>query len=398
MGLFTLPPAPEAAPRSAFEDLEERLSLPALASASASYGSVDGSKFSNALQSVAVGSTVDLIASLGSELPLDVYRGEGSERRKITTPGYLQDIEGDGRGTSDTIYQVIMSWALRGNLYADILERSRMGDYITQFSPYHPDDVSVRKESGKPVWFVNGKRVGDPSAFMHRRVMPIPGNLLGRSAITAHANTIGVSLAATRFGQQWFTDGAHPTALLTTDKGLTAKQARTAKARFLEVFKGRREPLVLGNGWDFKPLQLNPEESQFLQTQGYSEAQCARIFGPGFAEILGYETGGSMDYANIESRATHLLVFGMNKWLRRLERLLTEMLPRPQYVRINRDAMLESTTLTRYQVHASALTNRWKVVNEVRNDEDLPPVPWGDEPNTPTAAAPAAAPADGGKP
>ena len=86
----------------------------------------------------------------------------------------------------------------------------------------------------------------------------------------------------------------------------------------------------------------------------------------------------------------------MNRWLRRVERLLTEMLPRPQYVRINRAAMLESTTLTRYQAHALALANRWKTVNEVRDHEDMPPVEWGDEPNT-TPAAPPAGPADGGK-
>lgn len=395
MGLFAAPPAPSQ--RDLGDELEARLSLPALAAASESYGSVDGSKMSNALQSVAIGSTVDLICSLGSELPIDVFRGEGAGRQKITTPGYLQDIEGEGRGTEDFIYQVLGSWTLRGNLYADVLQRHSSG-YVTQMTAYHPDDVTVRKVGGKPTWFVKNKEITDPSGFLHKRVMPTPGHLLGRSAITAHAATIGVSLASTRFGGQWFTDGAHPTALLTTDKALTKKQAVTAKDRFLAVFRGRREPLVLGNGWDYKPLQMNPEESQFLQTQGYSEAQCARIFGPGFAEILGYESGGNLTYSNIESRATHLLVFGMNRWLRRVDRLLTEMLPRPQYARINRDAMLESTTLTRYQAHALALTNQWKVVNEVRADEDMAPVEWGDQPNKPTPAAVPAAPADGGKP
>lgn len=391
MGLF----ATAATPR---HDTEERLSLPALASSldgGGTYSSIDGSKLNSALQSVAIGATVDLICSLGSELPVNVYRGEGSERVKLTTPGYLLDIEGEGRGSEDFLYQVLMSWALRGNLYADVLQRHRTG-YITQMSAYHPDDVTARESGGKVTWFVKGTEIRDPWSFLHNRVMPVPGFLLGRSAITAHAATIGVSLAATRFGGQWFSDGAHPTALLTTEASLTQKQAMTAKDRFLAVFRGRREPLVLGNGWDYKPLQINPEESQFLETQGYSEAQCARIFGPGFAEILGYQTGGNLTYANIESRATHLLVFGMNKWLSRADRLLTAMLPKPQYARINRDAMLESTTLTRYAVHASALQNRWKVVNEVRSLEDMPPVAWGDEPNQPNAA-PAAPPADGGK-
>lgn len=393
MGLFAAP----AVARDVDQDAESRFTVPSiLGRSTGSFADVDASRMSTAVQSVAVGSTVDLIASLGSELPFHVYRGEGSTRQKLTTPGYLEDIEGEGRGTPDFIYQVLMSWTMRGNLYGDALETHPRG-YITQMSPYFPDDVAVRKVDGKPTWFVKGRKVTDPSRFVHRRVMPWPGHLLGHSPISAHAATIGVSLSATRFGGQWFTDGAHPTALLTTDKSLNKKQATTAKERFLAVFNGKREPLVLGNGWDYKPLQLSPEESQFLETQGYSEAQCARIFGPGFAEILGYESGGNLTYSNIESRATHLLVFGMNRWLRRVDRLLTEMLPRPQYVRIDRDAMLESTTLTRYQAYASALDKRWKTVNEVRNDEDMAPVAWGDEPNTPTAAAPqTAAPADGG--
>lgn len=85
----------------------------------------------------------------------------------------------------------------------------------------------------------------------------------------------------------------------------------------------------------------------------------------------------------MESRSTHLLVYRVNKWLSRLERLLSSMLPRPQYVRIDRDGLLQSTTLERYRANEIALRNWWKTVNEVRQTEgDLPPVPWGDEPSS----------------
>lgn len=389
MGLFSSPAVRAEGP----VDVDQRSAYTTALSGTAA-SSVDASTIPNALQSVAIGSTVDLICSLGSELPIHVYRGEGSGRVKLKAPGYFEDLAGDGNGTPDLIYQVLMSWCMRGNLYGDILARSPRGDYVTQFMPLYPDSVRGREVDGRVLWTVSGRDF--PAAKMlHRRVMPVPGHVLGRSPIAMHAATIGVSLSSTKFGGQWFDEGAHPTALLTSDQQLGAKQARTAKDRFLAALAGRREPVVLGKGWDYKPLQMNPEESQFLQTQGYSEAQCARIFGPGFAEILGYESGGNLTYANIESRATHLLVFGMNKWLRRLDRLLTSMLPSPQYARVDRDAMLESTTLTRYQAHALALTNRWKTVNEVRGDEEMAPVPWGENPNDPAAPQ---GPTDGGTP
>lgn len=343
------------------------------------YADVDLSRAESSLRSVAVRSAVDLIASLGSELPLDVYSGKGQDRQKWPTPGYLLDPAGDGYGLQDWIYQLAVSWLLRGNGYGDILDRARAG-YVTQVAWQHPDMVSVFLEDGQPKWSVNGVPMSERRMW-HQRVNPVPGQLLGLSPIAFHAWTIGLSLTSTQFGLQWFKDGAHPSSLLTNSEALTPEQAQTAKARFMAALRGNREPLVLGKGWEWKAIQINPNESQFLETQGLSAAECARIFGPGMAEILGYESGGSLTYATVEGRMQHLLTLSVNKWLRRIERILSSMLPSPRYVRLDRDAILQSTTLDRYRAHELALRNRWKVVNEVRDDEDMKSVSWGDEPN-----------------
>jgi HK97 family phage portal protein len=346
----------------------------------------DTRKAETSLQSVAVRSTVDLICSLGSELPVDVYSGTGRDRVERPMPAYLKDPAGDGTGLEDWAYQVLMSWLLRGNVYGQALSYSSSG-LITQTELFYPDDVAGELVNGAPLWTVNGQRI-DQRTFIHRRVMPIPGRVLGLSPIAFHAATIGMSLNATEFGDKWFRDGAHPSGILSnTESPLSPEQSQTAKERFVAALHGSSEPLVLGKGWKYDQVQVNPNESQFLETQGFSEAQCARIFGPGFAEVLGYQSGGSMTYANVDSRLAHLLVLGMNKWLRRLERLLSSMLPQPQYVRINRAAMLETTTLERYQAYASSLQNQWKTVNEVREHEDMKPVAWGDEPAVPPPPA-----------
>ena len=60
---------------------------------------------------------------------------------------------------------------------------------------------------------------------------------------------------------------------------------------------------------------------------------------------------------------------------------MTALLPAPQYVKFNRDALFQSTTLARYEAHRSALENRWRTVSEIRDIEELPPVAWGDLPN-----------------
>jgi len=356
--------------------------LPWSTSATSSYADVQVNSLESSMQSIAVRTAVDLIASMTSELPLDVYSGTGENRRKVATPSYLEDPAGDGHGREDWLYMAIESWLLRGNLYGDILAESRF-DFPTQVDLHHPDKVSARMDDGKVIWSVNGERVPD-GRMWHRRVNPVPGTLLGLSPVTAHAADLGLTLTLTRFGKQYFSDGGLPGAVLTNDEKEIndPKVAQGIKERFMASVRGSREPAVMGKGWKYTPIPINPEESQFLESRGFTAAECARIFGPGIAELLGYtQQGSSLTYANVSDRSVHLLVYALGKWLRRADRLLSAMLPRPQVARLNRDALLETTTLARYQAHASALQNRWKVINEVRRDEDMPPVEWGNQPN-----------------
>lgn len=356
--------------------------------AQSGYAHIDGSRIENAQQSVAVDSAVDLIASICSELPIDVYSGKGPDRKERPMPGYLEDPAGDGHGLADWIYQAVYSWLYRGNLFGDELSRSSQG-FLQQVMLFHPDRVSGFMDDGEPVWTVNGERF--TGRFLHRRVNPVPGQVLGQSPIGKHANTIGVSLAATRFGKGFFDSDAQPTGILrNTKSALDPDQAKSIKQKFMAGLRGVREPIVLGAAYEWQQISITPEESQFLGTMGYSSAECARIFGPGVPQLLGYETGGSLTYANIQDFDITLLKYSVNKWLRRLERLLFLFLPRPQYTVFNRDALLETSTMQRYLAYASALGGQpWKVVNEVREKENLPPVVWGKEPKGAPAPAPA---------
>lgn len=340
------------------------------------------------LQSVALASTADLIASLVSELPVEVYRN--GHRVEGASPANLDDPGADGRGREDWLYRLMLSWLLRGNAYGAGLEVSTRTGTPTAYDLLHPDDVRPVNTpgSGTVDWYIKGKKMSPAQLadFEHWRVNPSPGRVLGSSPVERHAATIGVSLSSTQFGRQWFTEGAHPSGILTTDADLKdpdGKKSRAVKTAFKDSTQGSREPLVLGGGWSWKPISVSPNESQFLATIKATEAQCARMFGPGFAEIMGYESGGSLTYANVVDRRQDLLVFSMGKWLRRADRVLTSLLPpRTLTVRLNRDALLETTTIQRYQAHASALQNQWRTPNEVRQIEDLPPVPWGDAPMT----------------
>ena len=349
---------------------------------------VDVSSPESALRKVAIWASVNLIAGLGSELPVDNFTGQGEDRRPMPLPVFFTDPDGSGQGFEDWAYQLLYSWLYRGNAYGYVAERDS-NRRPTMIQLQHPDRVSSRRDTdGNVQWLFNGRPV-EADKVWHRRVFPIPGHRIGLSPIALHALTIGQGLAASQFGLSTFLDGAHPSAILQQEDASIVDQAKAkvVKARFLEALRGRREPVVLGKGWKYTPIQLTPEDSQFLDTQRYTAAECARIFGPGMPEVLGYETGGSMTYANVEQRSIDLLKFTLNRWFTRLERVLSrDVLPKPQYIKLNRGALLATDLLTRYRAHEIALRNKFEVVNEVRDLEDLPPVPWGDEP--PTSVAP----------
>lgn len=349
-------------------------------SAGTSFASVNLSQTESSLQKIAVWSAVNLIASLTSTLPLDVYQGEESDRKQLPLPKVLVDPAGDGYGRVDWTYQYMLSMLLRGNTYGTVAARDRMAN-PTQVVLYHPDEVQGWRDqkSGLPQWRVAGETV-DADEMWHQRAYSVPGRLQGLSPVAFHAQTIGLGIAALRFGVQWFEDGAHPSGMLVNEQALDAKQAKTAKDRFMAALRGSREPLVLGQGWKYQQIQVAPEESQFLETQKYTSAECARIYGPGMPEILGYDTGGSMTYANVEQRSLDLLTYTLDPWLVRTEAMFTGLLPAGQYARINRGALARTDLLTRYRAHAIALQNKFKVANEVRDLEELPPVPWGEEP------------------
>jgi HK97 family phage portal protein len=354
---------------------------------------------STALQKVALLAACNLIANMPELLPLEAFTGTGSATRQIPLPKVANDPEGQGYGVGDFGYKFLISEMLRGNGFVrvDQLDGRQMVNTVTLLNP---DEITAKRDPVTGAWGFYSLG-GDPmlpfgqqpkGGIIHRRAFAQPGQLLGLSVVANHARTLGLSIAAEQFGADFFADGAHPTSILTTDRPVNEDQAKTIKSRFVNAIRGSREPAVLGAGLKYQAIQVAPNESQFLDAQKYTSAEICRMIGPGVAEMLGYETGGAMTYQNVQSRSLHLLIYAIDPWLVRLEKLISDMfLPKPQYVRFNRDALLRMTATDRWTVYQMQLKNGARTINEVRDDENEAPVTWGEEPFVPGIAPSAAA-------
>jgi HK97 family phage portal protein len=324
----------------------------------------------------AVWACVSLISDQLATTPVDVFRRQGDRRVPVSPePAVIVDPYPEMTAV-EWRSAILLSLLLRGNAYCFAGDYDRL-EYPRSLMPLDPDEVLCdRDESGALRYRVAGERVPSGRMF-HVRGKLMPGQVVGMSPIAAHAQTIGLGLSAEEFGARWFADGAHPSAVLSTDQQVNQEQAATIKARFLAAVRGNREPVVLGAGMQYSPISVAAEESQFLESQKFTVNQIARIFNVPAEKIGGSAEGSTLNYSNRSDRLIDFQTDALMPWAVRLEQALNRLLPKPQFMRFNFDAQLRVDPLTRHRVHDLQLKSGTTNPDEVRALEDKLPLPDG---------------------
>lgn len=310
-----------------------------------------------------------------STMPVGTYRDE-------TVPVKLRNpeiVENPSVSTPRTgwIAQAVESLVMRGNLWGVVTSTAPNG-WPSNVEILPPDAVSATWDWRNRTLEVRvfGKLV-PPDMLWHVAVNQSAGCPLGRSTLDAARTSIGSGLAAQQFGSNWYDEGGHPSALLSTDQVLTGEQAAEMKERWTRMVT-EGSVAVLSQGMDYQPVTVTPAEAAFLETQQASGQDIARFFKLP-PEAIGYDSGQSMTYSNVESQWLNLLIASLNPVMVVLEEAWSSLLPRKQYVRFNRDALLRMTTKDRYEAHKLAIEAGWKSPNEVRADEEMAPRDGGEE-------------------
>lgn len=347
--------------------------------------------FDRALTLPAVWACVRLRADLVSSMPVDAFRRKPDGTQvEIPKPLILTTPGGNRVDLCEWLYQGQMALDLRGNNVGLIVDRDSLS-LPRQIELVHPDAVAVRRnaKTGLVEYRIGGTTYPSSDVW-HERANTVPGRLTGLSPIAFAATAIGVALSSEKFGADWFADGAHPSAVLASDKDLndpSGSKARLVKDRFMAALQGTREPVVLGMGLKYQAIQVNPNESQFLDTMRWGVQQVARLFGVP-PELIGGDSGSSMTYANVEQRSLDFLTYGLGPTLARRERALSTLLPRPQYAKFNAAALLRTDLKTRFSAYQIAIGSKFMHPDEARAFEDWAPL--SDDQKADLASAPAA--------
>lgn len=339
---------------------------------------------------------VRILADSIASLPVQTYRKNGTSREVLTFVPQLLFAPAARDNLFQWLHKLVVSLALRGNAYGLITQRDDFG-FPTMIEWLHPDEVWVDElHPVRPRFYWMGVEV-PAEDIVHIPWVVMPGRVVGLSPVQAFAQTIGVGLSATDYGLSWFDNGGTPPATMKNSaKTINPDESEEISGRLAAAMRSRR-PLVYGSDWDFSALQVNPEESQFIETMRLNASQIAAIYGVP-PEKVGGDTGGSMTYSTVELNAIDFANFTLRPWLVRIESKLSSLMPGREFVRFNVDAMIRMSTLDRYTAHGLALAQGWRNRDEVRALEDLPPLPDGQGQIYAPVVLPAASPPLGSTP
>ena len=331
----------------------------------------------------AVYACVRTIAEAAMMLPIHAYR-DGTREPIRPAPRVLEQ-PAAGWTFGEWVHAVLRSALTAGNQWGAIVDRDGPGLRPSQVELLADGRVVVtverdaRRGGTRTVYRLDGREV-DRDDLWHFRGHTAAGSLLGLSPVGHARETIGQGLGAARFGADFFGGDAVPLGVLEDDGTNraalgTPAQVVTTSTLWSTKRAGKRTTAVLPPGLKWRPVTVPPEDAQFLETQRWTAQEVCSVFGVPPEEI-GQSSGNSMTYANIETRGIALLRYGVDPWLVRLERAITrDFLPRGQYAKFTRAGLLRTDTLTRLQAYEIGLRTGVYTLPEVRDWEDLEPLP-----------------------
>jgi HK97 family phage portal protein len=254
----------------------------------------------------------------------------------------------------------------------------------------HPSDYLqgyLYEQAGAPVAF----RPEDVVWFRH----PNPqAEHVGLAPVTPLRESIDTAVDAIRFNRRFFQNDATPGRVyIKVNEALTTPEAERIRVEWEEAFKGRSNAhrvAVLGNNAELKSLGIPPKDLEFVNGQVYTREEIAAVFGVS-PILLGDLRFASLNNSQIAKAGfwDETMVPEMALIEAELNLVLMPQLGRraPDRAGERLVTRFDMTQIGELREDAKAKAEREEVlvrtglrtINELRDQDGLDPVPWGDD-------------------
>ena len=345
-----------------------------------------------AMQTTAVYACVRILAEAVASLPLHVYEYQDDGGKKLVHDHplyYLLHDEPNPEMTSFVFRETLMSHLLIwGNAYAQII-RNGAGRVLGLY-PLLPDKMEVQRDDKGNIYYVYSRNSDENPTFKEygniklkaEDVLHIPGlgfdGLIGYSPIAMAKNAVGMTLACEEYGASFFANGANPGGVLEHPGVL--KDPSKVRESWNSVYRGvsnAHKIAVLEEGMKYQQIGIPPEEAQFLETRKFQINEIARLY-----RIPPHMVGDldKSSFSNIEQQSLEFVKYTLDPWVIRWEQSLQRSLLLPgekgkYFIKLNVDGLLRGDYQSRMNGYAVGRQNGWFSANDIREMEDMNPIP-----------------------
>lgn len=345
-----------------------------------------------AMQTTAVYACVRILAEAVASLPLHVYEYQDDGGKKLVHDHplyYLLHDEPNPEMTSFVFRETLMSHLLIwGNAYAQII-RDGAGRVLGLY-PLLPDKMEVQRDDRGNIYYVYSRNSDENPMFKEygniklkaEDVLHIPGlgfdGLIGYSPIAMAKNAVGMTLACEEYGASFFANGANPGGVLEHPGVL--KDPSKVRESWNSVYRGvnnAHKIAVLEEGMKYQQIGIPPEEAQFLETRKFQINEIARLY-----RIPPHMVGDldKSSFSNIEQQSLEFVKYTLDPWVIRWEQSLQRSLLLPgekgkYFIKLNVDGLLRGDYQSRMNGYAVGRQNGWFSANDIREMENMNPIP-----------------------
>jgi HK97 family phage portal protein len=346
----------------------------------------------SAIRMSTVYACVRLLGDTISSLPLGAYVRRGRSRISYAaaygeTPMWVNKPNPE-TSRIEFYEQVISSLNIHGNAF--ILTVRDDNNEVVEVYCLNPDDVRIRRlRPNEPLVYEVQTRdeqgaytqILTQNEMLHIPLFRLPGSHYGLGPIAAARLTIGAAMAADTYAAAYFGNAANPGGVIEVPGELTEEQAQDIGRDWNITHTGpyRAGKIgVLSGGASFKPLTLNAQDAQLLDTRRFNVEDIARLFRVPIS-LLGHPVAGAMSFASVEAQNLSFVQHSLRPLLERLEQSFSTLLPESDgFIKFNLDALLRGTTLERFEAYTKGLREGFLSLNDVHAMEDMAPIADGD--------------------
>lgn len=335
----------------------------------------------SALQIAAVYGCASLLSSSVATLPARLLNSKTLRDAKELKPSPLITEPYSEISLFDWMVQFVASLAIRGNFYGHIISRDK-NLYPTQIKPIPPDNADVKRLQDGSIEYRFYNRVVPTRDVYHVRMLSMPGMLEGVNPVQYLRLSFGLSLAQKSYAGGYFRNSANPQGVIQVPGALSKDETKKMLKNWLANHQGINQsnlPALLTDGAEFKAISITPQDSQFLQSQGFSAEEITGTIYRVPPHMVGLNEKVSSWGRGLEQMEKGYTLNTLADYTGRYETSMTSLHPPGQFVNLDLSNRLRGDTLERAQTGSLGTAGGFLTPNDARALLDLPSRPDGDE-------------------